>query len=459
MTTRGNLVYGLLLFLTILLASPLFFYKLGQSSLDSFDEAWYAAVAGNIRLTRDPLNLYFNGSRFADHPPAGFWLMAITQTIFGNHEFGSRAASAFLGLSALVLVFVLGRQLVSSSVGLASAVALSSSPWFIYRARSGNLDVTLTFFFILTFILALKSSRNKKYLLPFSLSLAFLFLTKTMVPFTILPSLIIIFWKSPVLFTAEFFASLTLTLTLTLAWLFSQLLHYPGFIAKYFTIGLPPSKPATIKENILLTKTYIHEGIGNWFLPSVIALPASLFFIRHKNILAVIIFILVFLLPFALSSRGQIWHLVPLHPFLILIFFSVLFLILKPLSKGHYSLLSSFLITLSLFISGPQIMRNWHTFIDIPAYVSSEAILSREAAKYPYSLSIDDRFLPAAVYYSKKVVNDLPTPDFKSYFNNSKPLLLITHQWRLDQNLSITTRYQILKKDRDMVLILIKASP
>jgi 4-amino-4-deoxy-L-arabinose transferase-like glycosyltransferase len=446
-------VYVLLLLVYLIFIFPSFFYKLGASSLVSFDEAWYATIAHNINITHDPLNLYFNNSRFADHPPAGFWFLAASQAILGNNEFGSRAAAAILGLATLVLVFILGTQISSPAAGLASAIALSSSPWFLYRARSGNLDITLTFFFVLTFILAISASKNKKYLIPFGLSLAFLFLTKTMVPFTILPALAIIFWNSPVLRTREFIYSLTLTLTLTLSWLISQLINYHGFIAKYFTIGLPTSKSTSILSNILLTKTYIHEGIGVWFRPAIIFFPLALI-LKNKYLFSLFIFILVFLIPFTFSSRGQIWHLIPIQPFLLLILFSTLFLLLKKFLKRP-ALAASLTLTLTLTITSPQISKNWHDFVDIPAYISDEAILSRKAASYPYPLSIDDRFLPIAVFYSQKQVNDLPTPDINSYFNNSNPSLLITHQWRLDQFPLLKTRYQILNKDRDMLLILI----
>ena len=37
-----------LMLLLFLLFSPLYLYKLGQSSLVSFDEAWYAQIARNV---------------------------------------------------------------------------------------------------------------------------------------------------------------------------------------------------------------------------------------------------------------------------------------------------------------------------------------------------------------------------------------------------------------------------
>ncbi len=451
---QKSYIYLLLLLFTITALSPLFFYRLGQSSLVSWDEAWYGAIAKNILKSGDFLNLRFNDSRFADHPPAGFWLMALSIKIFGISEFGVRAASAILGFLTLALIFVLGLLISSPAVGLASVLALASSPWFISRARSGNLDIPLTFFFVLTFILAVLASKNRRFLPPLGISLGFLILTKTMIPFTIIPSLIIIFLGSRVLLSKEFFISLILTLGLILSWLVSQLLNFPHFTDKYLAIGLPQGQTKTpLWQNIIQTKTYLHYGIGTWFRPAALSLPVSLLFLKNKKILALLVFIGVFLIPFAFSSRGQIWHLIPVFPFLIVIALSAFYSLI---AKKSRRLAASLTLTLTLLISLPQISRNWREFIDIPAFVSDEAILSRQASKHPYPLTIDDRFLPAAVFYSDKYVNYPETDSLIPLFSFDKPLLLITHQWRLDQIPDFKSRYQILKTDRDMVLILIE---
>ena len=433
------------------------FYKLGASSLTSFDEAWYAAISKNIINSGNLLNLKFNNQPFVDHPPAGFWLIAISQKIFGIDEFGSRAASAVIGLATLALIFRIGQKLSSPSVGLASAITLLSSPWFLSRARSGNLDIFLTFFFLTSFYLAILASENKKYLLPLSLSLILLFLTKTLVPFTILPALVILFWNSPIIKTKSFLISSAVFLLSLTVWFISQLLYYPNYIFKYFTIGLPKiEKQTSIWQNILLVKTYLHEGIGAFFKPAVLSLPLIIFLknIPHsKQLIGALTFIVFFLAPFALSSRSQIWHLIPVFPFLIIISLTLLKSVLQIFFSSR--LAATIIITLALIICLPQISRNWYSFIDIPAYISDEAILSRAASGYLQELYIDDRFLPAAVFYSGKTVNDLPTPDFSQYFSKSNDILLITHRWRLESLNPPPDRYRLLASDRDKVLLLI----
>jgi 4-amino-4-deoxy-L-arabinose transferase-like glycosyltransferase len=128
------------------LLSPLYFYKLGQSSLVSWDEAWYGAIARNIIHSGNLMVMSWNGAVYSDHPPAGFWIIALTESIFGVNEFGVRVGSAIFGIVGLYLVYLLGRDLFSRTVGFASALALSSTYWYISRSRSGNLDIFLTVF-------------------------------------------------------------------------------------------------------------------------------------------------------------------------------------------------------------------------------------------------------------------------------------------------------------------------
>jgi 4-amino-4-deoxy-L-arabinose transferase len=91
---------GILILLIAL--TPFFFFKLGQTSLYSFDEAWYAEIAKQISLSKSFMVMHFNNQVFTDHPPAGFWLIALGQQLFGVNEFGSRIMSASFGLFGLL---------------------------------------------------------------------------------------------------------------------------------------------------------------------------------------------------------------------------------------------------------------------------------------------------------------------------------------------------------------------
>ena len=427
----------------LILVSPVFFYKLGQSSLSSWDEAWYGAVAKNITFKSNPFLLSFNGQHFVDHTPVGFWLMAVSVKIFGASEFGVRAASAIAGIITLVLVFGLGKELFSEYVGAASALALTTSPWFILRSRTGNLDIFLTLFFVLTIWLAIKSSQDRKYLIRFSLSLTLFFLTKTMVPLTIIPALIYILWSK--IRSRDLVKPFLIFGSLIGTWLISQIMSDTNFIGKYFIVGIPRSENGAWLFRLSLLKTYLHNGIGNWFRSGIVSLGIGTLLLK-KPFLILFIIIFSFLLPFSFSSRGQIWHLIPIHPFLILAVFGIVHTFL-PRAK------LAVIITILLLLAIPQLYKNWHEFIDIPTYISDEAILSTEAGKHSQELIVDRDFVPTAVFYSNKTVTRTRT-DLIEYFKTKESFQMITTQWRLDRENILPAEYKVMKTDRDMLLIL-----
>jgi len=428
---------------------PVFFYKLSAVSLSSWDEAWYGVIARNIYLKGDLLNLSFNGRAFYDHPPFGFWLQDIAYKIFGISDFSVRFPSAILGFLTIIVLYLLGREIFGKSAGFFAAISLATSPWFLFRARSGNLDVPLTFLFVLSFYLCIKASKNFTYLIPLSVSLGFLFLTKTLVPFTIIPALIIILWKKVTL--KNLFFPFLLFLIIVLPWFVVNYFNNPDLISRYFAIGYPGNKSGTnIWQNILLTKIYLHNGIGNWFWWGILSFGFGLLLFRKKYF-PIIVFIITFLLPFAFSNKGHIWHLIPLHPFWILVFFGLIELTVK---KYKYILM----FILFMLISWNQIKRNWYEIINVPAYISDINILSTKSKEYNLPLYLDDDAVPEAIFYSGKdrVERIMGRDGIRMTFNSQKEFLLITRDWRLTEEKINAKEYTLIAKDRDKILILNK---
>lgn len=448
----------------LLITLPLFFYKLGQSSLVSWDEAWYGEIARNIIKSGQLFNLHWNIESYLDHPPFGFWMIAIGEMLFGYSEFGVRFSSAVFGFLSLIFLYLLGKELFNRIVGFSSAVSLTSSFWFLYRARSGNLDIFLTMLFILTMYLAWISIKRKIFLIPFSLSLTALFLTKTIVPLTILPSIILIFIGSKI-GLSDLILPTFLFLTIICTWIVKVKNENSNFLERYLYVGLPGvSVKSSYIDNFKLAKEYLHDGIGRWFWPGVLGSLGS-FIIFQKRFYVLGLFIVCFFGPFIFSQKGHIWHLIPLHPFMVLAFFGFSYVVGEfilsrfKFSKYKNYILGSVLIGFSLYLSLNQVRQMWQQFIDIPKYVSDEAILSREAGKYPETFYIDGDFGPAAVFYSEKKVKRITDNDFTELFDknnlNQESFLLITKQFRLE-TFAYKNSYQILKSDRDMILILKK---
>ncbi len=484
-----------LLIATLFLLTPFFFYKLGQSSLVSWDEAWYAEIARNVIQSHDLFNLRWNDMAYYDHPPVGFWLIAITELGFGYSEFGVRAAAAIVGFLAIFVTYLLGKEMFNRVVGWCSAIGLTSAFWFLFRSRSGNLDVFLTFFFLTTFYTAWKLKDNRKWLIPFAVSTVLLVLTKTGIPFTIVPALVVILWGSKVRLR-DYLGVLGLLGILGGMWLVSQYLTNHGFFQRYFQIGLPGvGEKSSYLDNFNLAKTYLHDGIGRWFWLGVAGLGGSLVVGGSQMYLSLTsperrgdnrkwiysgekrwwifpVFFVCFFGPFILTPKGHIWHLIPLHPFMILSFFGVTYFLGKGMLgwrgirwiggiRGYEEfLVAGLLVLFGSYIAFGQLRSEWVQFIDTSKYVSDEQILSSEAARMPGQFFIDDDFGPTAVWYSGKKVMQIRDDDVKRLFNKegqftqSGQFLLITKQFRLDSQGIAKDRYKILKSDRDKILVI-----
>lgn len=453
-----------LVLITFLL--PLFFYKLGQSSLVSFDEGWYAVVARNIATSGNLFQMTFNGNPYYDHPPSGYWLMALSMKTLGDSEFAVRFASALLGFFSLYVIYFLGKELFSRSVGFACAIGLVSSYWFLFRSRSGNLDSILTFFFLLTLLLALKTLKNKKFYIPFFISLAMLSLIKTVVPLTVLPALLVIFWGSKKLWGKQFWIGLLIFVAICGSWFLISIMDKPNYLKLYTNIGLTGVTVHTSwLDNLALAKEYLHSGVGKWFWLGTISIFLSLF-LRQKRFFILSVFFIIFFIPFIFSPKGQIWHLIPLHPIMILSFCGFLYVCLgyfldkikliktKPLKEIIKFVV---LIAIAGYLSITQVSRMWREMINIPAYVSDEAILSKVAGTYPDKFYIDDDFVQTALFYSKKNHVDKVTPDgISQLFQTNESFVFFTKQWRLDQAKISPNQYVVLKTDRDKILLLKK---
>lgn len=436
----------------LLIFLPLFFYKLGQSSLASFDEAWYADISRNVLINRELFKTYWNGKIFFDHPPAGFWLTALAYKVFGVTNFSARFTQAISGFLGLIFTYLLGKKLFNKYVGLASAMVLASSNWYLFRARSGNLDTLLTLLFVSTIYLAVLAAENKKYTWPLAGSLALLLLTKSVAPFTVFPTLAVVLWKK-VKAKDLLFPSI-LAIGVFGYWFFVQSGQSSTFLSRFLSIGLPGVETKTdYIQNLILMKTYLHNGVGSIFWWGIAGIIGGALTIQ-KRFWILAVFTGSFFAPFMLSSRGHIWHLIPLHPVLALAFFGYFYLVLEKTIKDKLFCTLLVLAT-GIHLAYPQIQKNWHEFINVAPFISDEEILSRKAGEYDGDLFVDGDFVPAAVFYSGKVVTQYHqrVGNLESIMQENPGMLLITKQKTLEDSQILPNSYEVILKDRDRVLV------
>lgn len=472
-------------FLFLCLFLPLFFYNLGRTSLVDFDEAWYAEIAQNIIEDRQLFLLSFNGVGYLDHPPLGFILIALSFLFFGINEFAARFPSALLGFGSIILLYLIGKNLFNRTIATGACLMLISSVWFIFRARSGNLDTIFVFFYLLTFYSALKVKENYKWIYFLSISLACVLLVKSVIGITVvLPALAILFIRKTPINTGKIILAIVLFLIILSPWF---ILNYQNsgsrFTNKMIKVGLRAEdrvKPNFLEIGSSLTFTYLHLGVREWYYPALIAVVGSVPFIFKKPILlSLYLWIFILLFGFLTNKKTEIWHLLPLYPplalFIAFFFYQLIHLASVPFfsfstaffteklnfKKKQLSILTQLIFVVCLsFLAVKQIYEFRNEIGLFNKDVSGLAATATTAREYPQKLFLDaDYFFPQVVFYSGKNVtlirgNVPPKNTLKGIIElQERPFLLITEQWRLDLDKIDPNKYQTISSHKGYVLL------
>lgn len=387
----------------------LFTYRLGWTSLESFDEAWYGDIARNLIASGNPFALSFNGQPFTDHPPLGFILMSVPMRVLGVSEFSVRLLSAAMGVGTLLLVYLIGKRLGSPVIGVSAAAILFSSLWFMLRSRSGNLDIPFMFWEVLVAYAVIGQKQIKPYVVV--AGMAALILTKTLVGLGILPLLIYVYISQrKKLKTNTLIKSLLLLLVIVLPWYVVNHIQDPQFLYHHvYAIGARGGKNSVEFKAVIQNLQYISFGIGKWYKLFLLALPMSILAwwklsSQRQNLTQLFVWFLGFSV-FLVSTTTEIWHLLPLYPVIALITalaaYNVVSIVAPKIPLLKLLMLGGFLI-ISVY--------QFHQFSNL-IYAKKPSI-SKEADAAMHAANLDiiylmDTFYPAAVYYSQSKIYPL----------------------------------------------------
>jgi hypothetical protein len=133
----------------LLVAAGLRLYTLGSADLvgdEHFTALYYETRAHNT----------FNSLIYR--------LIAFSQGLFGESEFALRLPSFVLGLGSIYLVYLLGRQLLSPSVGLVAAAILTFLPWHIWHSQYARYYAAVILFVALMHVFFVRSLQKDSLL-------------------------------------------------------------------------------------------------------------------------------------------------------------------------------------------------------------------------------------------------------------------------------------------------------
>lgn len=144
-----KILCGLSLGLYLLLFVVLNLYLLDQHPLVNVDEPWFSDAAFNFVRTGHFTPTMFNGMHYNLEGKYHWWLyqlpLAAVFKMFGFGLYQARFLSFLSGVIALSLLFLLGKQLYNSQVGILAAILFAFSPIY-HVGRVARPEMLLTAF-------------------------------------------------------------------------------------------------------------------------------------------------------------------------------------------------------------------------------------------------------------------------------------------------------------------------
>jgi 4-amino-4-deoxy-L-arabinose transferase-like glycosyltransferase len=318
--------------LLIAFCIPLFFIGLGVPPLLDVDEPVYAATAlnavhsGTFSAWWSP---HYNGGLWFDKPPLTYWLIGLSQSIFGATSFAARLPSAIFAVALIVLVAYLCRYLwpESRSTGLWAAIVLATSFETVLLARTAVTDMILTALLTGAFFrvwLWLDDEKNVKQLFAAGIFTGLAALTKGPVAIVLVAGTILFY----LLITKQFvrllswqlWLSLIVSVVVALPWYVSMIhLHGSLFIHGFLEANnmvryLKPEHPQ--QQSLTWFVPVLMGFIFPWTLPMFLAGASAIAGIRKgsRSALFLMIWALWVFAFFSFSQTKLQTYIYPMYP-------------------------------------------------------------------------------------------------------------------------------------------------
>jgi len=156
----------------------LYILPLGVRPISIPDESRYGEIPREMIASGDWVVPHLNGLRYFEKPVLGYWLNALSMTLFGENAFAIRLTSALsAGISALMVFFLIRRFGGGPQAGILGAAVYLTSLLVLALGTLTILDSMLSMFLTGAmasfFSLTKKTSpQNGSHSLPFSVFFA-----------------------------------------------------------------------------------------------------------------------------------------------------------------------------------------------------------------------------------------------------------------------------------------------
>jgi 4-amino-4-deoxy-L-arabinose transferase-like glycosyltransferase len=167
------------LLVVLLAALALFTARMGDLSLPSLEDAFYAREAVEMARSGRVYTVTWNGMPTHQHPPLHLWLVARTFDALGERDLAARLPTVLLALGTLVLTWRIGALTVGRPAAIVGTACLLATPIFVDNARRLMMEVPLTFWIAATVWVYLEARRRPRWQVALAVPLGAAILTKS----------------------------------------------------------------------------------------------------------------------------------------------------------------------------------------------------------------------------------------------------------------------------------------
>ncbi len=432
-------------FVIVAFLSALFlFYRIGQSDMAPFDEAWYAVVSRNIARNGDVFRLRFADKHFWDHPPVGLYLQAVNVRLFGDAPSSYRGAMAMSGLLTIVFLLVMGIKDNRPIPYLITALVLVTTRWWLIRVRSGNLEAPMLLFQTMAFVLAGRAKRGRDLWIA-GLMWGLSMLTKSAISMTMFPVMLLAGLRVEGGVKKWMIYLFSLFLIPFVWYAISYFISGPDYIKfNLFHVGLRDGKVSGLTEtNITKVVLYWRSAVNKWYWPINLSIIWGLFNLKKRKYFLVLSYLFISAVPYFTSAESHIWHLSPLYiPVAILVGYMI-----EDAFKFK-KLLGVLAMTVFGYLFVSNALTAWKETVRVVS-TYPELRLLRKASLRPFALYTNEvSYMPQWIYYADKKI-DTNFHKSEDVFTISRPFDLLTHDYFLPKD----NGGEIIDRERDLVLI------
>jgi 4-amino-4-deoxy-L-arabinose transferase-like glycosyltransferase len=132
------------LFLVVILPALILYPRLSFHLLEP-DEGRYAEIPREMLQRGDVVVPYLQGQPYLDKPPLLYWLVMLSYSVFGVHDWAARLVPALAIHGTIVSLYLIGRRSVGERAAFWGSLLLGVAPGFMSMGRLLILDGLLAF--------------------------------------------------------------------------------------------------------------------------------------------------------------------------------------------------------------------------------------------------------------------------------------------------------------------------